>query len=309
MELRQIEHFVAVAEQGSFTAAARVSSIVQSALSTSIRNLERELGATLFERTTRRVTLSEAGRRFLPAARRVLAEAEAAGDAVRGVAELRTGRVAIGMIQWLGPVDVPAELSAFHRRYPGIQISVWNSPVNQLMDRLRAGALDLAYLVSDEPLPEDLVGVTVYREDMVLAMPPDHRLAGRERVRWAELDDEPVVDFAEGSSVTNIVRRVSAQRGLRRRIIGQVTQLDVQLALVRNGLGIAFVQRTLAETARGVRIADLVDPEVVLAISLATRAPGPVNPAAAALLDHLAPTAEAASRGQLAEARTPHPGR
>ncbi|HEY1973700.1 MAG TPA: LysR family transcriptional regulator, partial [Pseudonocardia sp.] len=86
MELRQIEHFLAVAEHGSFTGAARARSIVQSALSTSIRNLERELGSALFERTTRRVTLSEAGQAFLPAAKRVVADADAAVDAVRAVA-------------------------------------------------------------------------------------------------------------------------------------------------------------------------------------------------------------------------------
>jgi len=84
MELRQVEHFLAVVDQGSFTAAARASRIVQSALSTSIRNLERELGAALFERTTRRVTLSEAGRAFLPFARRVHTETGEAAEAVRG---------------------------------------------------------------------------------------------------------------------------------------------------------------------------------------------------------------------------------
>jgi DNA-binding transcriptional LysR family regulator len=288
MELRQVEHFLAVVEHGSFTAAARATRIVQSALSTSIRNLERELGTALFERTTRRVTVSEAGQAFLPRARRVVAESTAAVEAVRAVAGLHRGRVAIGMIQWLGPVDLPAELSRFHRRYPEIQINVLNAPVSELLDRLRNGTLDLAYLAMDGPLPDDLAGRPVFDEDLLLIMPPEHRLAGQRRVRWAELDDEQFVDFAEGTTVTGIVRRVSAQLGLNRRMVGQVTQLDLQLALVRNGLGVAIVQGTLAASAHGIAVAELVEPRIHWQVSLTSRSPGPVNPAAVALLDHLA---------------------
>jgi DNA-binding transcriptional LysR family regulator len=288
MELRQVEHFLAVVEHGSFTAAARATRIVQSALSTSIRNLERELGTALFERTTRRVTVSEAGQAFLPRARRVVAESTAAVEAVRAVAGLHRGRVAIGMIQWLGPVDLPAELSRFHRRYPEIQINVLNAPVSELLDRLRNGTLDLAYLAMDGPLPDDLAGRPVFDEDLLLIMPPEHRLAGQRRVRWAELDDEQFVDFAEGATVTGIVRRVSAQLGLNRRMVGQVTQLDLQLALVRNGLGVAIVQGTLAASAHGIAVAELIEPRVHWQVSLTSRSPGPVNPAAVALLDHLA---------------------
>jgi len=287
MELRQIEHFRAVVDHGGFTAAARSVRIVQSALSTSIRNLERELGAPLFERTTRRVTLSEAGRAFLPHARRVLAEAEAATDAVSAVTGLHSGRLSIGMIQWLGPIDLPAELSAFHREHPGIQITVLNVPVDALVQRLRSGELDLAYLASDDGLPGDLVGRTMYREPLRLIMPPDHPLAGRGRVRWAELDDEPLVLFSEGSAVTAIVRRVYTRLGLRERVVGQVTQVDLQLALVRHGLGVAVVQGTLAAKADGIAVADLREPDVTWDVLLASRAPGPTNPAAIALRDHL----------------------
>lgn len=290
MELRQVEHFLAVVEHGSFTAAARATRIVQSALSTSIRNLEHELGAALFERTTRRVTITEAGRAFLPSARRVVAESTAAAEAVRAVTGLHRGRVAVGMIQWLGPVDLPAELSAFHRRYPDIQLTVLNAPVSTLVERLRDGELDLAYLASDRPLPDDLTGPVIYGEDLLLIMPPEHPLAGRARVSWTELDGEPFVDFAEGTAVTTIVRRVSGQLGLHRRMVGQVSQLDLQLDLVRNGFGLAIVQGTLAESSTGLAVAELVEPRLHWSVSLASRAPGPSNPAAVALLNHLAPT-------------------
>jgi DNA-binding transcriptional LysR family regulator len=288
VEFRQLEHFVAVAEQGSFTAASRVTSIVQSALSTSIRNLETELGAVLFERTTRRVALSEAGRALLPRARRVIAEAGAAVDAVHAVAGLRQGRVAIGMIQWLGAVDLPSELAEFHRGHPGIQISVWNAPVDELITRLRQGGLDLAYLASDRPLPADLAGRRVYAENLVLITPPGHPLAGRDAVAWRELDELPFVEFSEGSAVNSIVRRVFAELGLRRRVVGQVTQIDLQLALVRTGIGVSVVQETMARAhADRLGISALTEPAAAWDVSLVARAPGPSNPAAAALLEHL----------------------
>jgi DNA-binding transcriptional LysR family regulator len=294
MELRQVEHFLAVVEHGSFTAAARARRIVQSALSTSIRNLERELGAALFERTTRRVTISEAGRAFLPSAHRLVAESTAAAEAVRAVTGLHRGRVAIGMLQWLGPVDLPAELSAFHRRHPDIQLTVLNAPVSTLVERLRNGELDLAFLAhlsTDGGLPDDLTGPLIYGEDLLLIMPPEHRLAGRTQVAWTELEGEPFVDFAEGTAITQIVRRVSGQLGVNRRMVGQVSQLDLQLALVRNGFGLAIVQSTLAVTSPGIAVAELVEPRLHWSVALASRAPGPVNPAAVALLNHLSPPA------------------
>ncbi|WSD67549.1 LysR family transcriptional regulator [Streptomyces sp. NBC_01591] len=115
MELRQLRHFMAVVTHGGFTAAARAELIVQSALSTSVRNLERELGAELFDRTGRRVVLTEAGRALLPSARSVLAGTEAAREAVAAVAGLVTGRVRVGTIQTLTCVDLAAELAAYHR--------------------------------------------------------------------------------------------------------------------------------------------------------------------------------------------------
>jgi DNA-binding transcriptional LysR family regulator len=289
MELRQVEHFLAVVDHGSFTAGARAAQIVQSALSTSIRNLERELGAALFERTTRRVSLSEAGRAFLPAARRVVAEATAAADAVRAVAGLRRGRVAVGTIQWLGPVDLPAELAAFHRNNPDIQINVLNAPVSTLLERLRDGELDLAYLVLDAPLPAELVGRLVYQEDLVLITPPGHRLAEQERLRWAELADQPFIEFGEGTALAVIVQRICAELGVARRLVGQVSQIGLQLDLVRSGIGLAIVPRTLAESASGVAVVGLVEPRACWEVSLVSRGTEPVDPAAAALLDHLSP--------------------
>ncbi|RSM94628.1 LysR family transcriptional regulator [Nonomuraea sp. WAC 01424] len=287
MELRQLRHFVAVTAHGSFTAAARAELIVQSALSTSIRKLERELGADLFERTGRRPILTPAGHAFLPAARAELADATAAADAVSAVSGLATGRVAIGTIQTLTCVDLPAELAAFHHLRPGIQISVRDAPVAGLLDALLARELDLAYLALDgADLPEGLAVFDSWEEELVLMTSPAHRLAGAERALLSELTEEPFVDFKAGTGLETAVRRLAAGCGLHRQITCEVTQIRLLVELVRAGIGVAIVPRRVAEQERlpTVRIRQ---PDPARTVVLAGRAPVPANPAAGALLAHL----------------------
>lgn len=145
MELRQVEHFLAVARNGSFTVAAQDAHIVQSALSASIRKLEAELGAPLFERTTRQVMLTEAGRALLPAANRLVADVVAARGEVSAVVGLSRGRVSIGTIQALSVIDLPSQLGVFQKRHPGIQIHVRDGTVPELTAAVHNGELDLAY--------------------------------------------------------------------------------------------------------------------------------------------------------------------
>ncbi|MET7274085.1 LysR family transcriptional regulator [Streptomyces flaveolus] len=287
MEIRQLRHFMAVVTEGSFTAAARRELIVQSALSTSVRNLERELGADLFDRTGRRVVLTEAGRALLPQARALLAGAEEARQAVAAVTGLAAGRVAIGTIQTLTCVDLPAELATFHRRFPGVQVSVRDAPVGELAEALRAGELDLAYLVPDAgTLPEGLTPYASWEEELVLITAPGHPLAEAGRTLIKDLADEPFVDFRAGTGLETAVRRLAAHCGLERRITCDVTQIGLLVDLVRAGIGVAFVPRRIGERA-GLPCVAVRQPEPGRTVVLAGRGPLPRNPAAAALADHL----------------------
>jgi len=295
MEIRQLRHFMAVVTEGGFTAAARTELIVQSALSTSIRNLERELGADLFDRTGRRVVLTEAGRALLPQARALLAGAEAARDAVAAVASLTTGRVSIGTIQTLTCVDLPAELAAFHGRFPGLQVSVRDAPVGELTDALRAGELDLAYLAPDtRELTEGLHAHATWHEELVLITAPGHPLADAGRTLVKDLADEPFVDFRAGTGLETAVRRLAAHCGLERRITCDVTQVGLLVELVRAGIGVAFVPRAVGERA-GLPCVRIRQPEPGRTVVLAGRGPRPRNPAAAALVAHLTAAAPAAA--------------
>ncbi|MCQ4208973.1 LysR family transcriptional regulator [Streptomyces longispororuber] len=295
MEIRQLRHFVAVVNEGSFTAAARAELIVQSALSTSVRNLERELGAELFDRTGRRVVLTEAGRALLPQARQLLAGAAAARETVAQVTGLGAGRLAVGTIQTLTCVDLAAELSAFHRELPGIQVSVREAPVEELIEGLRAGELDLAFLAPDaRQLPDGLAVFGTWREDLVLVTAPGHPLAGAGRTLLRDLADEPFVDFRAGTGLETAVRRLAAHCGLERRITCDVTQIGLLVDLVRAGIGVAIVPRRIGE-ASGLPCVTIRQPEPGRAIVLAGRAPRPRNPAAEALLSRLTGAGPAAA--------------
>ncbi|WP_329023838.1 LysR family transcriptional regulator [Streptomyces sp. NBC_01423] len=287
METRQLRHFMAVVTHGSFTAAARAELIVQSALSTSVRNLERELGAELFDRTGRQVVLTEAGRALLPAARTVLAGTDAARDAVASVSGLATGRVRVGTIQTLTCVDLAAELAAFHGRWPGVQISLREATTPELVAAVRAGELDLAFLAPDAAaLPEGLTAFATWHEDLVLITAPGHPLATAGRTLIKDLADEPFVDFRAGTGLETAVRRLAAHCGLERRITCDVTQIRLLVDLVRAGIGVAIVPRRIGEDA-GLPCVTIRQPEPGRTVLLVGRAPRPRNPAAEALLGQL----------------------
>lgn len=285
MELRQVEHFLAVVRSGSFTAAAQDVHVVQSALSASIRKLERELGAPLFDRTTRRVALTEAGRALLPLAHRITADVVAARGEVAAVAGLTRGRVSIGTIQTLTVVDLPARLGEFRVRYPGVRIQVRESTVPDLLSRVGNGELDLSFLAGEAPLPAELVSFARWTQHLVLLCHPGHRLERRRRVRLAELADEPFIDFS-GSGIQSTAARRFADAGVRQNRVCEATHMPLLVDLVAAGLGVSIVPQPVAEKS-GLPFARFEGPGFSRAIHLAGRGPKPANPAARALLTHL----------------------
>jgi DNA-binding transcriptional LysR family regulator len=285
MELRQVEHFLAVVRAGSFTAAAQEVFIVQSALSASIRKLEAELGTQLFERTTRRVALTTAGEALLPLAHRIVADVVAAHGEVSAVAGLTRGQVSIGTIQALSVVDLPAELGVFRTRHPGVRIHVRDGTVPGLVTALVNGELDLAYLAGDEPLSDDLFSFAQWSQDLVLLFSPGHRLERRRRIRLAEVDDEPFVEFS-GSGLQSMISRRFAEAGVRHNRVCEATHMPLLVELVAAGLGVTIVPLPVAERS-GLPFARIGQPGFSRAIYLAGRSSKLSNPAARALLTHL----------------------
>ncbi|RJQ83066.1 LysR family transcriptional regulator [Amycolatopsis panacis] len=285
MELRQVEHFLAVVRHRNFTRAAREVHVVQSALSASIRKLEADLGAELFDRTTRRVTLTPAGEALLPPARRMIADAEAARGEIAAVAGLARGQVSIGTIQTLTTVDLPALLGQFRGRYPAIRIHVREGTNPILTAAVLAGELDLSYVVSADPLPDNLVAFARWDQRLVLLTHPGHRLAARRRIRLAELAGEPFVDFA-GSALEDLVDRAFTGAGIRREQVCEASHVPLLVALVAAGLGSTVLPEAVAEQS-GLPFARIVEPALSRTIHLVGRTAEITNPAARALLTHL----------------------
>jgi DNA-binding transcriptional LysR family regulator len=285
VELRQLEHFVAAAEERHFTRAAQRLHIVQSGLSASIRALERELGAPLFVRSTRRVELTQAGLALLPEARRTLAAATAAADAVAAVQGLVRGSLAVGTMQILPPaVDLLAILGRFHAQHPGVELRLRQAGTGTLLGEVLAGALDLALVA---PVGRPPAGLAVRRlagDPLLLACPPEHPLAGRDQVELAELGAEPFVDFQPDWGLRMLVDQRLAAAGVDRRTALEVNDVPTLLELVAHGLGVALVPEVVTRHRAQVRYVRLRPPAPTFEVAVATVGDPPASPAARALL-------------------------
>lgn len=255
-----MRYVVAVAETNSFTRAAERCLVVQSALSHQIARLERELGARLFERTSRRVSLTPAGAAFLPAARQCLEAADrAAAEVAAAVGEVR-GRLAVGLIPTVTAVDIPGALRDFHERYPQVKISLKVGASDDLAEKVREGGLDVAFLglpVSAEP--QGVVVHELAREQLVAVAAPDHPLASEESVCLRRLASEPFVDLPPGTAGRLQSDEAFQAAGLVRDVAYEVTTADYTARLVAPGLAIALLPAAWAPTLPGVTVIPVVD--------------------------------------------------
>lgn len=241
MELRQLRQFLAVAEEGNFTRAAQRCHIVQSALSTSIRMLEDELGTKLFVRSTRQVSLTEAGAVFWENTRRAIDIIDQAKARVGDVIDMRTGRLAIGTVQGLPAfLDLPALLARFHRAHPGIEVRLVQGGASELNEKVASRELDLAILPIEEA-NEKLGSHVMTCDDMVLASSREHALAACKSVSLKQLANEAFIDFEKGKGTRRLVDRGFDEAGLQRSVQFEVSDLDTLLQLVEQGLGIALL--------------------------------------------------------------------
>ncbi len=283
MELRQLEHFVAVADELQFTRAARRVHVVQSTLSASIRVLERDLGVSLFRRTTRRVELTDAGRVFAADARRVLAVAAEARAGVQTLTGSLGGRLSIGTGQYVGGVDLPELLASFCVEHPGVEITLRQDAASVLADEVHEGRLDMVVAAMPSSLPSNLVATPLGAVPMVLACARDHRLGQRRRIRLAELSDETFVDFPPGWAARVTIDSVFSALRIYRRVAFEVNDIIGLLNLVSHNLGIAIVPGGFASIAAEISYVRIVNPPV-LRYAAITRRGEPMSAASQSFL-------------------------
>jgi DNA-binding transcriptional LysR family regulator len=253
MELQQMRYVIAVAETNSFTRAAEKCLIVQSALSHQIARLEKELGAKLFERTSRRVRLTPAGAAFLPAARQSLDAAErAVAEVAAAVGEVR-GRLAVGLIPTVAAVDIPGALRAFHQQYPNVRISLRVGASEELLEQVKQSAIDVAFLgLPTTARPEGVNAQELARDRLVAVVATDHPLAGETTVSLRRLSREVFVDLPAETAGRAQSDQAFAAAGLSRDVAFEVTSAYLIARLVEQGLGVAMVPSAYAPQLTGV---------------------------------------------------------
>ncbi|MGH3595575.1 MAG: LysR family transcriptional regulator [Mycobacterium sp.] len=285
MELRQLAHFVAVAEERHFTRAAARVHVVQSTLSASINSLEREVGIALLIRSSRRVDLTAAGSALLPVARRALAAAEdarAAVDAVRGV--LR-GHLTIGLVQAMGIIDLSALLARYHHRYPGVSLALRHDTIDGLVRATVDGELDLAFVnrAYDTRRVHELPLGT---EFLVLAVSCDDPLAKKQTVALTDLADREFIVARADFTLRTRVDAICAEVGLHRNICCESDVFGDLVDLVSGGFGVAFLPPAILKNVDRV-VAVKTKPAIPWELAVVTAVERPPSPAVTAFLDML----------------------
>jgi LysR family transcriptional regulator, transcription activator of glutamate synthase operon len=281
MELRQLRYFAAVARREHFTRAAEDLHVAQPALSQQIAQLERELRVRLFDRTSRRVRLTDAGQRLLETAERILSEVErATGEMHQFAGEIR-GHVTLGTLQMLAELRLPKLLRRFHARHPLISIALREGSSDELSAGLRSRTLELALVhFAEGAAPPGLSAEPLFVDELALAVPPAHRLATRRSVRFEELRDERFIGFKPGTAISRTVEAAAAAHGFAPKVAFESGDALTVRALVAEGLGVTVLPREIAEVpGPEVRVVAFVRPKLTRTIALAHLAQRRPSPA------------------------------
>jgi LysR family hydrogen peroxide-inducible transcriptional activator len=256
MEIRQLRYFCAVASAGSFTRAAEDEGVAQPSLSQQILKLEAEMGAPLFERLGRSVRLTPCGELLLPQAQAILRQFNDARHSVQGLLVGVKGRLTVGSIPTVMPYFVAPRVERFRSDYPEVDLQLVENTTPRLVESLQSGDLDVAILALPLTSPE-LVCCELFRERILLALPPDHRLAGLEPVDMKELRRERLLLLREGHCFRDNALAVCRKSRLAPNAVFESDQFATIFALVAAGAGISFVPAMAASAAQGCRLMPL----------------------------------------------------
>jgi len=287
MELRQLRYLVALAEERNFTRAAAREHVAQPALSQQIRRLEDEVGLALAQRTTRSVSITEAGEMLVTRARLILAELDSARSELDGLRGIQRGHVAVGAMHTMGPIDITMALATFHQRHPEVELSVREQSSEELAEMLRYDELDLAFLsVTERIESRGLELRQLIDEELVVVLSPDHRLAATGHVEMRELAGEEFISYHEGARLRELLLAAARQAGFEPKIKLESNESRRIRRLVSRGMGVAILPRSDAEIPGAeITVATLSRPALRRDITLAWRADRRHPPAARAFIE------------------------
>jgi DNA-binding transcriptional LysR family regulator len=288
MELRQLEYFVTVAEEANFTRAAARLYVTQPGVSAQVRQLERELGQELLDRSGRTVRLTKVGETVLPYVRTALAALAELRQVVDQYSGLTRGKVAVGVLN-SSSIDISGLLISFHQQYPGVEISLTEANSDVLVEALRSGELDLALVGLGGTPPADIETRLVLHEPIVAIVHPEHALAKRRSstMTLESLQEYVLISLPRGTGTRTCLEAASAAAGIELRIAFEVSNIKMLGQLAGRGLGVALLpERVAAKSFPTLHRVAIVRPPLHARIELAWRARGAGSPAAKILIDH-----------------------
>lgn len=287
MELRQLRSLIAVAEEAQFSRAATRLGISQPSLSVQIARLEGELGLRLFDRSSRRLQLTQAGELLLARARLVISEIADVSDELEGLRGLIAGRVVFGVTRTAGPCDLVGLLRRYHARYPGVDLLVREGLSFELAEQLRAGGLDLA-LLSEVPdrTWHGLDGTPIASEPLVAVLADDHPFSRRDHLCAQDLSQQTLISFPAGATIRETVERACAAAGFLPHVAIETTEVTRIRALAAGGIGLGVLPASdSVSPGPKVMIKPLTGSGWEFQVSLYQRRGRRLSPAARALLE------------------------
>lgn len=240
MEIHQLRYFVACAEAGSMTLAAKRSHVSQPSLSQQIKKLEGTLRVTLFDRLGKGIGLTDAGRALLPRARRILAELDDTHDNLRAQVESGETALSIGAIPTIAPYLLPPVLARLRREFPKCVLRVREDLTVHMVEGVASGELDVA--ITSTPIEHDRIDVEVVgSEPLLVVTPSKHPLAGLSNITHADLREQATITLHEMHCLGEQIGAFCARTRLRPDVVCKTTQLSTVLELVRLGLGVSLI--------------------------------------------------------------------
>lgn len=282
VDVRHLRAFLAVADEQSFTRAAERLHITQPSLSVIIRDLEGALDLKLFDRTTRAVSLTMAGRYLMTDARRLVRELERSLSDLRSITDLERGSLKLAVLPSIATSIVPAALAEFSRHYPAIDIQVEDCRADSVLDAVDSADADLGITVLTPQLAADYDWTLLARDTLVAILPAEHPLNCKPRLTWRELEGEPLIAMRAGSSVAHLIEESGVASTFDLRFSLQVSYMSSAVAMTQVGLGITILPSlgVNALLTSGTRLKPIVEPSVRREIALIQRRDRWIPPAA-----------------------------
>lgn len=286
-DLQQLQAFIAVADKGSFRAAAEFIHLSAPAISRRIEKLESLIGIRLFNRTTRDVELTSLGRVFLERARCAMDDLEAAMLGISDIAATRSGRVAVACVPSAALYFLPNVISSFTGRFPAIRIRVIDGGMGETLQSVLSGEADFGIGFINSPVP-GIKFDPIHADSFVVAMQRQHRMAKRKHISWAEIQGEKLIAVARTSGNRQLIDEVLIQAGLQADYAFEVSHIGTLLGMVEAGLGLAVVPRMALPLGHATMVGiPLKNPVISRHLGLLTRQGAAMRPAAAIFHEYL----------------------